>query len=129
MAQDHPIQRHPRGSLLPRRKAPVTNSEALLELDRIDALLNQGISPEDLTLLQNLPISPNITLEHLQAERQRERDKACRELDEMAKQFAREDEERRRLWGTKFPRRLGDKPPENEKSINQVKKAKRKRKE
>lgn len=106
---------------MPRRKAPAAASEALLELDRIQALLGQGIAPEDLVLLQNLPISPSLTLEHLQAERQRERDKACRELDEMAKLFTRQDAERKKLWGTKFPRVLGQKPPEDSKPINPVK--------
>ena len=70
---------------------------------------------EAVALIQNLPGNGTIvTLEALQAQHDLERQLACRELDEMAKQFAREDEERRRLWGTKFPRRLGDKPPENQ---------------
>ena len=86
---------------------------------------------EAVALIQSLPGNGTIvTLEALQAQHDLERQLACRELDEMAKQFAREDEERRRLWGTKFPRRLGDKPPENgksSKSINPVKAKKGKR--
>lgn len=114
---------------MPRRKSPGTINEALSELDRIEALINQGISPEDLSLLQNLPISPNLTLEQLQAERDRERELACRELDEMAVLFARQTAERKKLWGNKFPRVLGQKPPVPGETINRVKaQAKRKRK-
>jgi hypothetical protein len=39
----------------------------------------------------------------------------------MAKLFARQDAQRKKLWGAKFPRVLGAKPPENGKSINPVK--------
>jgi hypothetical protein len=115
---------------MPRRKSPGTINEALSELDRIEALINQGVSPEDLSLLQNLPISPNLTLEQLQAERDRERELACRELDEMAKLFARQTVERKKLWGNKFPRVLGQKPPEpskTEKPFNPVKAGKTKK--
>ena len=46
-------------------------------------------------------------------------------MDDMAKQFAREDTQRKKLWGDKFPWVLGAKPE----TFNQVKKkAKKKRK-
>lgn len=75
------------------------------------------------TELDNLlaQIGPNITLEALQTIHDQERARACHELDEMAKQFAREDTKRKKLWGNKFPRRLGDVPPELVKPINPVK--------
>lgn len=70
------------------------------------------------------------TLKALQATRAQERELACREMDAMAKQFAQEDAARKKLWGNKFPRRLGDKPLEkgkSGKSINPVKGGKGKR--
>lgn len=76
---------------------------------------------EAIRLLEQYPANEPVTLEGLQAIRQAERDRACAELDKMAEQFKREDEERRRLWGNKFPRVLGAKPPENGKPINRVK--------
>lgn len=82
-------------------------SKPILTQDELDNLLAQ--------------IGPSITLEALQAIHDQERARACHELDEMAKQFAREDAQRKKLWGNKFPRVLGAKPPSDGKSINQVK--------
>lgn len=95
--------------------ASATNlvSKPTHDLDELDALL---------AYVSGLP---SVTLESLQALHDQERAQACLAMDEMAKQFAREDVKRKKLWGTKFPRKLGDVPPETTKSVNQVKKAKK----
>ena len=83
---------------------------------------------EAVSLVDKLPGGGTfVTLEALQQQHDLERELACRELDKMAKQFAREDRERKKLWGTKFPRVLGENPPEKSKTINPVKSGKGKR--
>ena len=72
-------------------------------------------------LLAKIEGLPGLTLEDFQSLHEQERKQACLAMDEMAKQFAREDAERKKLWGTKFPRVLGQKPPEKTKPINPVK--------
>lgn len=72
---------------------------------------------EAIRLLEQIPPNEPVTLEALQAVRKMEREVACRQLDELAKQLDREDAERRRLWGNKFPRVRGAKPV----SVNPVK--------
>lgn len=66
------------------------------------------------------------TLEELQAVRDNEKLVACRELDAMAELFKKQDEERKRLWGNKYPREVGDKPPQPLPPVHPVKKAKKK---
>lgn len=68
-----------------------------------------------LRLIETLP--PNLTLEQLQAQHDLERQQACDEMDKMAVEFAAAEKKRKKLWGNKFPRVLGAKPPE----INRVK--------
>lgn len=80
---------------------------------------------ELLSKVSSLP--GGVTLESLQSLHEQERSNACAAMDEMAKQFAREDAERKKLWGNKFPRVLGQKPEEASKPINPVKKAKKRR--
>jgi hypothetical protein len=83
---------------------------------------------EAINTIQSLPGEGNIvTLEALQFQHDLERELACKELDQMAKLFAYQDAERKKLWGNKFPRVLGQKPPEESKSINPVKRGKGKR--
>lgn len=84
---------------------------------------------EAVAVIENLRI-PGVfpTLEALQAQRETERQLACLELEEMAQQFKREEEKRKQLWGSKFPRVLGAVPPTKpeakEKSNNPVKRKK-----
>jgi hypothetical protein len=81
-------------------------------------------------LLSQLPAHlqrPDVTLTEIQDYRSNQRALACREMNKMAEQFAKDDQERRRLWGDKFPKVLGEKPPDKPKSINQVKRKKGKR--
>jgi len=81
---------------------------------------------EAIRTIQSLPGGGTVvTLEALQDQHDIERELACKELDQMAELFAHQDAERRKLWGNKFPRVTGQKPPEESKSINPVKKAKK----
>lgn len=83
---------------------------------------------EAIRIVKNLPGGGSIlTLEALQSQHNLERELACKEMDQMAEMFAKQDTERKKLWGNKFPRVLGQKPSENSKPINQVKKAKKRR--
>lgn len=85
---------------------------------------------EAIALIQSLPGNGNtVTLESLQAQRDAERKLYCQELESLAKLFVQQDAERKRLWGTKYPRVHGQKPPEDSKPINPVKmrKAKQRR--
>lgn len=83
---------------------------------------------EAIRIVKDLPGNGTVlTLEALQIQHDQERELACKELDQMAEMFARQDAERKKLWGTKFPRVLGQKPSEDSKSINPVKRAKKKR--
>lgn len=78
---------------------------------------------EAVALIQSLPGNGNtVTLESLQAQRDAEHKLYCQELESLAKLFIQQDAERKRLWGTKYPRVLGQKPPEDSKPINPVKK-------
>ena len=73
-------------------------------------------------LLSQVPgLTGSVTLESLQAIHEQERQQACAAMDEMAKQFAREDAKRKKLWGNKYPRVLGQKPAESPKPVNPVK--------
>lgn len=78
-------------------------------------------------LLAQVKGLPSVTLESLQASHEEERKQACLAMDNMAKQFSRQDAQRRKLWGNKFPVHFLDKPPEPPKAVNQVKKAKKRR--
>lgn len=90
---------------------------------------NLSAIEKSISMLQLPPDTTSIiTLDDLQAEHEYERSIACKELDEMAKQFFREDAERKRLWGNKYPPVLGAKPPEPKKPINRVKQMAKKRK-
>lgn len=51
-------------------------------------------------------------LEIMEANRRSNEDAAAKELDRLAIEFAAQETERRRLWGKKFPRVLGQKPDE-----------------
>lgn len=78
--------------------------------------------------LESLPPGP-ITLESLQAIHEREREVACQQLDELAEELKRQDEERRKKWGNKFPVHYLDQPKEATKIHPvEVKKAKGRKK-
>ncbi len=95
-----------------------TLQDLLIQESYSDYTLLGAKSTEDL-ISKAFDLEAQLENAHFAAEQDREM--ACREMDEMAKEFRRQDEERRRLWGNKYPPVLGAKPPEKVESVNPVK--------
>jgi hypothetical protein len=94
-----------------------------------DALSRGELPPEiekAIKLVESLP-SGGISLEELQAQRALEREHNCLALEQLARDLARQEAERKRLWGNKFPRVLGARPPEKTDPVNPVKPSRKKR--
>lgn len=78
-------------------KLPTTNPDFPSEYAAAERLLNSYM-----------------TLEQMQVERQKEVDEANRQFDLLAEELAEQEAERKRLWGNRYPRVLGQKPGEED---------------